>query len=33
LTKVMDVATRDALSGPDPVDEVKRRRDRKRLSQ
>jgi hypothetical protein len=32
LIKVMDVATRDTLSGPDPLDEVQRRRERKRLS-
>ena len=31
LTKVMDVATGDALSGPDLLDEVQRRRERKRL--
>jgi hypothetical protein len=32
LTAVMDVATRDTLVGSDPLDEVQRRRDRKRLS-
>jgi hypothetical protein len=32
LTKVMEVATGDTLSGPDLLDEVRRRRERKRLS-
>jgi hypothetical protein len=33
LIKVMDVATRDATAGSDPLDEIQRRREKKRLSQ
>jgi hypothetical protein len=32
LIKVMDVATRDTLVGPDVLDEIQRRREKKRLS-
>jgi hypothetical protein len=32
LTKVMDIATRDTVVGPDVLDEIQRRREKKRLS-